>query len=66
MRKNSGVTELAGLCTARKVIKDLGVFRFWYLENLPAVNTYLRRENYWTSNYANCIGSLVENRRYHR
>jgi len=28
-----------------------------WTENLSGVNTYLQRENNWTSNYANCTGS---------
>jgi len=34
-------------------------------ENLPGVNKYLQRENTWTSNYADCTGSLAENRSCH-
>jgi len=35
-----------------------------WTENLPGVNTYLQTEKNWTSDYADCTGSLAENRSY--
>ena len=38
-------------------LKKINTWAYIWTENVPGINTYLQRENNWTSDYAKCTGS---------